>query len=397
MPPVKSSNQPSPSNNNLNMPKPSANKSIDNKPPEKKKEKSKPATVIFLGFDKYQKDDKKKKIFFNTYFVPVKERIAAGILKLSLKIKYKNSLRALNDKEEKVEIECRKRHKKRELQVRFKCELNTNDKDIENIEVENNFNFVDQEVTIKATSPLAKKYMTKLQTLGREEKFNKKLYILENTELNQDSKSFYLLGRIRDKQFDNDNVVLTVSISEGKAEEDVECSIEKKKGKHRLICNPKKDIESNLDGVFGDLGDENLVINFKDNADSDLTFHVEKKEKKKEKHKKKEEDDDDSNKEENKENKKNENEEKPHVSAQKVKKEAKENDEDLNENDFTKFFTTNVIIYIAIGFAVLVILILLFIFISKAKKGGLTNEQKANLDNSSMDIIKYGSKGSSSD
>jgi hypothetical protein len=173
------------------------------------KKKSRPSTVILLGFDKFEKDEDEGEVSFNAYFVPVKYRITAKSVKIPLKLRYKQSLRGLEDEE--LVIECKKREKKGDRKVRFKCKFNIKGKKIDNIEVEEDkIDFIDQEVTIKSCSPLAVKYLKKLQTVGKQEKFRKKLFLLEYAALKKTENDFTIEGRIKDKSFDNDEVTLTV-------------------------------------------------------------------------------------------------------------------------------------------------------------------------------------------
>ena len=82
--------------------------------------------------------------------------------------------------------------------------------------------------------------MTKLQTVGEEDKFNKKLFIFQRANIKKEKKKFYVTGDIRDKKFDNDNVVLTITNSDGKGDVDVDCSIEKKVKKEKVKDKEKK-------------------------------------------------------------------------------------------------------------------------------------------------------------
>ena len=169
-------------------------------------------------------------------------------LKVPLKIRFKQSLRALN---EQVQIvECKKREKKGERQVRFKCEFSIKDKTIENIEVEvNKFDFIDQVVTIKSCSPEAVIFYKNVQIVGNKEKFkNKKLYILQNAEFNQNKKVFNIIGKIKGRLLYNDEVTLKFLNSKKDNAINVKCSIKQKKGKHIFTCKPDKDISGFLDG-----------------------------------------------------------------------------------------------------------------------------------------------------
>ena len=202
----------------------------ENKKEDKDTNKTKlsPTQAIVLSFENYKNDEKKKKISFDILFVPIHKKIEAK-LKVSLNIKYKSgALRVLQDDVEKKEVDCKKvdsKHKK----DKYHCEFESAKK-IENIEViEDDFRFTGQKVDIKAWSPLAIKQKKKLQEFGKEDTFNKKLYILESSEKSQDNKSINIIGKINDKKFEHDTVTLTIASSDKTKEKKVECAIEKKK------------------------------------------------------------------------------------------------------------------------------------------------------------------------
>jgi hypothetical protein len=241
------------------------------------------------------------------YFVPIKNKITAKKVKIPLKLRYKQSLRGLEDEE--LIVKCINKEKKGEIHVKFKCKFKIKDKTIDNIEVkQKKIAFIGQKVTIKKCSPLAVKYMKKLQTFGEEAKFRKKLYLLEDAELKKNKNAFTIIGTIKDKNFDNDEVTLTLFNAKKNNGINVECSIKKNKKKINIICKPVKNIKGYLDGAFGDFGEENLLINFKDEQNSEIDFVAKKEDKdedkKEDKDKDKKEDKDEDKNEDKKEDKK---------------------------------------------------------------------------------------------
>ena len=327
-----------------------------------KKEMNKKCEAIFLGFDRYNEDKDEDKISFNIYFIPVNFYIKANKLKVPLKIKLKESLRSLND-EEQI-IECTKKNKKGEKQIRFKCLFEKKNRKIEKIEVDvNKFNFIGQEVKIKSCSPLAMKNMKNLQKVGKEKQFKNKIYVLENAELKQNEKNFNIMGTIKDKDFDKEEVTLTFLDSK-KKENKVDCKIKKNKGKYIFECEPKNDINGNLDGAYGDLEDKNIVINFKNNEDSEIYFIVEKAD-----------------------NNKNKNLNKKKESNKKIKRHEKkkeDNDDDL-QFVYEKNVKIDILIYICIGFIILLLITLVYNCIAQAN---YKESSKPYFDNNSMDTVK---------
>ena len=233
------------------------------------------------------------------YFVPIKNKITAKKVKIPLKLRYKQYLRGLEDEE--LIVKCINKEKKGEIHVKFKCKYKIKDKTIDNIEVkQKKIAFIGQKVTIKKCSPLAVKYMKKLQTFGEEAKFRKKLYLLEDAELKKIKNAFTIIGTIKDKNFDNDEVTLTLFNAKKNNGINVECSIKKNKKKINIICKPVKNIKGYLDGAFGDFGEENLLINFNDTKKSEIDFVAKKEDKEEDKKEDKEEDKKEDKKKKNK-------------------------------------------------------------------------------------------------
>ena len=363
-----------------------------------KKNKNKKSEAILLGFDKYEENKDEDNISFNIYFIPVQYYIKANKLKVPLKIKLKESrLRSLKD--EKQIIECKKKYKKGEKKIRFRCQFEKKDRKIEKIEVDvNKFKFIGQQVKIKSCSPLAMKYIKNIKKVGKEKQFKNKIYVLENAELKQNEKNFNIIGKIKDKDFDKEEVTLSFLNSKKKVNK-IDCKIMKKKGKYNFECEPKKNINGNFDGAYGDLEDKNIVINFKKDEDSEINFIVEKKEeneeKKEKKEKKKKKDDDDDN-DENKNKKKeednndndNENNENKKESnreiRRKLRKKKEEKDDDL-QFVYEKNVKIDILIYICIGFIILLLITLAYNCIVQANN---KESSKSYLDSNSMDTVK---------
>ena len=318
-----------------------------------------------------------------------------------MKLKSKQSLRGLEDEE--LVIECKKREKKGDRKVRFKCKFNIKNKKIDNIEVEEDkIDFIDQEVTIKSCSPLAVKYLKKLQTVGKQEKFRKKLFLLEYAALKKNENDFTIEGRIKDKSFDNDEVTLTVLNEKKNNGFNIECSIKKKKGKYNIICKPEKNIKGYLDGAFGDFGEEYLAINFRDNQNSEIDFEAKKEDKDEDKNEDKKEDKDEDKKEDKKDDKKennddNDDDEKKSKKKQKkvvIKKQKKVDEDDTDSTDEDNWLNNNnILIYIIIGSLFFLLIILV---ICRCCKVQAQPKIIQNLENSSLDKVKFASQSSDS-
>ena len=242
------------------------------------------------------------------------------------------------------------------------------------------------------------KYIKNIKKVGKEKQFKNKIYVLENAELKQNEKNFNIIGKIKDKDFDKEEVTLSFLNSKKKVNK-IDCKIMKKKGKYNFECEPKKNINGNFDGAYGDLEDKNIVINFKKDEDSEINFIVEKKEeneeKKEKKEKKKKKDDDDDN-DENKNKKKeednndndNENNENKKESnreiRRKLRKKKEEKDDDL-QFVYEKNVKIDILIYICIGFIILLLITLAYNCIVQANN---KESSKSYLDSNSMDTVK---------
>ena len=187
----------------------------DNDNKEKTVQKKLRCEALLLGFEKYKFDEENNKASFNVYFVPVYRKLLAEKLKITLKIEYESSLR--NTNENNVEVECKKKSYKNR-NVKFYCEFTPKKKEIENIEVDEDFDFIDQEVNIKGCSPIARKHMKNLLDAGKNDIFKQKLYILESAEKSINKNSINIIGKINDKLFNSDKVTLTIVTSDNNDE-----------------------------------------------------------------------------------------------------------------------------------------------------------------------------------
>ena len=306
--------------------------------------------------------------------MPVFRKILAKKVKLTLKIKYKTSLRNIDENNQEV-ICVKENYKNRH--VKFHCEFKPEKKEIEKIEIDEDFDFVGQEVNIKACSPLAVKNMKNLLKVGKNPIFNQKLFILESAEKYIKEKYINIIGKINDKSFSGDKIVLRIVTSDKEIEKHIDCSVETIRAKYKLVCEPKEDIDCELDGAIGKLEDENLIINFKKVKDSSVDFKYEKNEEIK----------DENNKKKSKKFSKKEKVTAPSISSKVSKEDNTDNNELENEGN-----SIQIIIYIVIGLIALLIIIILYIIICKPKNNEV-NERHSEESSSIED--RYSSRSSS--
>ena len=290
-----------------------------------------------------------------------------------------------NINENNVEVECKKKSYKNR-NVKFYCEFTPKKKEIENIEVDEDFDFIDQEVNIKGCSPIARKHMKNLLDAGKNDIFKQKLYILESAEKSINKNSINIIGKINDKSFNSDKVTLTIVTSDNNDEKKIECTIESVRAKYKLVCEPKEDIDGELDAAIGQLEDENLIINFKKVKDSSFEFKYEKSEEEK--------DDDNDNEDKSK--------------AQKIKRASKSENETPSKSsespkasneEKTSFFeneglfSIKTVIFIVIGIIAILIIVIVYIILCKPRN---YPEEKHLEESNSIGSSRYGSTSSES-
>ena len=233
------------------------------------------SNVIFLGFSKFVYIRTIKISYFSMHFAHVREIIYSEILIITVNIKYKIIKRRLEENEIK-QIECKLVNTSFENQDKYNCSFETNGEEIDNIQIDNNFVFKDQEVEIVGKTPFALKYMNNLQNVGNTDIFNKKLYILDNAtnKIDNDKKELNITGIIDDESFNIEELNLTInSYLANDKDFIIPCKIiDNKEKNYTLKCNSNDDIKGHLDGAFGNLGNENLIINYLDNSNNNLNF-----------------------------------------------------------------------------------------------------------------------------
>ena len=233
------------------------------------------ANVFLLGFAKFIYVRAIKISYFSVYFASIREVIYTKILIITVKIKYRLSLRRLQDNSESRQAECTLLDNKFENIDNFNCTLETNGEEIENMQIEK-YDFKDQQVSIIGETSISKAYKNNLQNVGDNDIFNKKLYILDNAtrSIDNENNEFNITGTINDKSFNYENVKLSLnSKNEDEKPQEISCKVIKKDD-NNYILNYKTDdqMKAELDGVFADLGNENLIVNFVDEGNSAINF-----------------------------------------------------------------------------------------------------------------------------
>ena len=242
--------------------------------------------VILLGFSKFIFIREVKIYSFFVNFALIRGNIYTTKLIVTIRIKYKviieNKSRNLEEKEEESSqidvknIECNKVDIKYENQVKYNCSFEGNEDEIENIQVDKNMTFDNQDVEMTAVTPVASLSLENLQKIGENDSFDKKLFILDNCTLIEDNtnNNFNITGVLNENKFDYEALNLTVNSKPGE-NENISCDVIKSgENKITLLCNPKEKVIGEFQGAFANLGEENLVVNFQSNRTDDIDEEI---------------------------------------------------------------------------------------------------------------------------
>ena len=225
------------------------------------------ANVILLGFSKFIHIRTMRIVTFNIHFAHITEIIYTKILIITVNIKYKLFLRGLQESTTK-KVECKLSDNNFNNQDKFNCTFDVNENEIDNIQIDKNLEFKDQDIDIIGITPIANKFMNNLQNVGDNDIFNKTLYILDEatSSIDNDNNEFNITGTINDKQFNYESLNLTINSDYSDEIHNISCkAIKNNDDYYTLQCNSKNEIKAKLDSAFSDLGNENLIVNFIDN------------------------------------------------------------------------------------------------------------------------------------
>ena len=208
-------------------------------------------------------------------FVHFTQMVYSEILVVTMRIRYKVSLRGLQENETK-KVECELVKSRFDNQDKYNCSLETNGEEIDNIQVDRNFEFKNQKIEVKAFSPFASKYMNNLQNVGDIDIFDKKIYVLDEATSVVDNKNntFNITGIIVDKNSNyNDLVLLINSIEENNNPYNISCKVSNNsENNYTFNCYSNNEMKGDLKGAFSELGNENLIVNYKDDSSDTISF-----------------------------------------------------------------------------------------------------------------------------
>lgn len=213
------------------------------------------------------------------YFVYMETTVYVKQISINANIKYKSSLRSLQDNSSTKGVCTLEENYSNNDQKRYQCSIETNGEEIANIELDKNIKAEDDDMDFSDTkvSPMGAKYMNKIQEIGEEDPFNKKLYLLNSSliTVDNDNNEFNIIGEIKDDtNFNYKKIDLEISLLKNSVEElsIISCIPSKKENKYNLQCNTNNEMVGVLNSGFANLGNENLIVEISDSAKTNINF-----------------------------------------------------------------------------------------------------------------------------
>ena len=229
--------------------------------------------VIILGFAKFSYVTSNKIINFFMYFIYMETTVYAKKITINANIKYKNSLRLLQE-DATQKGECiLEEDSSDNNQKRYNCNIETNGKEIDNIQLDKNIEAGDDNIDFSSTeiSPIGMKFMNNIQNVGNEDPFSgKQLYTLNSSSVSvdNDKNEFNITGNINNDTFNYDKINLEISLTDNSEEitKNISCIPTKIDTKiYNLQCNTKNEMHGTLNNAFANLEDGNLFVEINDN------------------------------------------------------------------------------------------------------------------------------------
>ena len=225
--------------------------------------------IILLGFDNYKYNN--DSITFNCYFFDTITDVFAEKLYLTTKINY-ITIRNLQQIETKNTMAtCTLGESNIKNQIKYECEIPISGVTINNIEVLDNFIMNSKKVDIDEISPIALDSMKNLQN-ATNSTFNKKIYLLQESTLENNNKTFNITGDLSEPvEYKNNKIKLKYNFipTSNKKEElkESDCSIYKlEDNKCLLECHPQGLTNGTISTGYSNLDSGNLFISFQNDS-----------------------------------------------------------------------------------------------------------------------------------
>ena len=146
----------------------------------------------------------------------------------------------------------------------YELEINEKDKDILNVKSLDKFEFDGKTIEIQSSSFLHSLYKNNMEN-AQGDIFNKPLFILENSVVNNNEKEFNITGNLIGDNFNYNNKLVFQFHSDKNNSEitSINCSMIKSNEKEYILkCVPDSPINSKIVDGYSDLGDGHLILKF---------------------------------------------------------------------------------------------------------------------------------------
>jgi len=210
----------------------------------------------------------------------IKNNLYSKRLRIPAIITYYNNIRSLKE----TEANCTLQNDLSDSKYQYLCEIYEETKNIKQIRVVPEFDFVTQEnVTVIGISPIAKMFMGNIQNIDERYNLisNSTVYILDNsTYFKYDELLFNISGSIdgQKPKLSNKSLTLHVNLeSETKLEEDIDCIVTNILGdNYSLYCKANETILGDLQSAVSFVDDSDiLLVNFDKKAQSIIDIEKE--------------------------------------------------------------------------------------------------------------------------
>ena len=232
------------------------------------------AYVILVGFSLFTKNN--TYCTFYIHFVSIRGYIFSYSLTISVEFIYNRSLRYLQNHE----ATCQKADDNLESAA-YLCNINADVSNVGAIKVAKEFNFKSQDINVIGISPVAQTLMENIKEAEGEYNnlLDSTIYVLDYSIVNTNNKSktFNISGIINEPKpsFDKINLTLKINVENNKNKIQVEsnCTIIGINGSnYTLSCRGERNILYNLQNAVSFINNDLLVINFEQNATSEIIF-----------------------------------------------------------------------------------------------------------------------------
>ena len=222
-----------------------------------------PDTKIFiLGFDSFTYNINNKLATFNCYFSFVIQGTFPKIIYLYFIVNYKRDINS--EPSENIKPLCNLVDNNIKDLAKYKCEFATNGEEILNVKSLDIIEIDSQNIEIGYSGFLYLENKNNIQN-AQDEVFDKNLYFLEDSVINNDEKEFNITGNLEVDEFNYHELLLQFH-SDKNSKEILNSNclvIKSSEKKYILRCIPDIPINTKIIDGYSNMGDGKLIIKFR--------------------------------------------------------------------------------------------------------------------------------------